>query len=65
MRITLNGEPYNASANLLHDLLQQLELLDKRIAVEFNEEICPRSEWSNQAIQEGDTIEIVHAIGGG
>lgn len=65
MRITLNGEPHDTAAGNLTDLLQQLELLDKRIAVEFNQEICPRSEWPSQTIRDDDQIEIVHAIGGG
>lgn len=65
MRITLNGEPFDCSASSLQALLEQLQLLDKRVAVEFNQQLCPRSEWSEQALQEGDCLEIVHAIGGG
>jgi sulfur carrier protein len=65
MRITLNGESFDCSATSLQELLTELQLLDKRIAVEFNQQLCPRSGWVTQALQEGDCIEIVHAIGGG
>lgn len=50
---------------MLDQLLDELELLDKRIAVEFNGEICPRSQWGSQPLNSNDKIEIVHAIGGG
>ena len=66
MNITLNGD-----AKLLNDgaclsqLLEQLNIEGKRIAVEINQQIIPKSEHATYMIQDGDTIEIVHAIGGG
>lgn len=65
MRITLNGDSHDCDATHLDGLLATLGLLDKRIAVEFNQIICPRSQWPSQPIADGDVIEIVHAIGGG
>jgi len=47
------------------DLVAQLELAGKRIAIELNLEIVPRSAYANTLLEAGDRIEIVHAIGGG
>ena len=66
MHIILNGDqreyPDSLSASqLLHDL----GLTGKRLALEINREIVPRSTFDRHMIQPGDRIEIVHAIGGG
>ena len=66
MNITLNGEAREiADGTLLSQLIEQLDLVGKRLAVEINREIVPRSEHAAYIIQAGDSIEIVHAIGGG
>ena len=66
MQIQLNGETKTVDAgSSLLQLIDQLELTGKRIAVEINEDIIPRSEHADTRLQEGDRIEIVHAIGGG
>jgi sulfur carrier protein len=49
----------------LADLVEQLGLGDKRIAAEVNLEIVPRSQHAALRLNDGDQIEIVHAIGGG
>jgi len=49
----------------LQDLVDRLQLTGKRIAVEVNLEIVPRSQHSDHLLQAGDRVEIVHAIGGG
>jgi sulfur carrier protein len=66
MKITLNGEQREISgeASLL-ELLSDAGFAEKRIAVEINRRIVPRSTFAEQRIREGDCIEIVHAIGGG
>ncbi len=46
-------------------LLDALELSGKRIAVEKNGEIVPRSRYADTALADGDTLEIVVAVGGG
>ena len=40
-------------------------MLGRRIAVERNGDIVPRSQFTNVVIEDGDVLEIVHAIGGG
>jgi sulfur carrier protein len=46
-------------------LVIQLGLADKRVAMEVNLEIIPRSRYGDQPLKDGDKVEIVHAIGGG
>jgi thiamine biosynthesis protein ThiS len=66
MKIYLNGEarevPDNTTAAQLVDALG---LAGKRIAMEVNMEIVPRSGYDNHVLQADDKVEIVHAIGGG
>ncbi|MGO2149123.1 MULTISPECIES: sulfur carrier protein ThiS [unclassified Halomonas] len=66
MQIQLNGEPYALEAGLTAaDLIDQLALTGRRVAVEINEEIVPRSQLAITPLAEGDQVEVVHAIGGG
>jgi sulfur carrier protein len=66
MNINLNGAPRDVPDNLsANDLLLSLGLADKRLALEINQEIVPRSTFATRAINPGDAVEIVHAIGGG
>jgi sulfur carrier protein len=66
MYIQLNGKnreiPDNSSAL---ELVALLGLTGKRLAMELNREIVPRSTYADTRLHEGDQIEIVHAIGGG
>ena len=64
--ITLNGERFSTAAQTtLSSLVEQLGMAQGRIAIERNREIVPRSEHAATALENGDVIEIVHAIGGG
>ena len=64
--IQLNGETYSVSpATTLAQLVDQLALSQKRIAVELNGAIVPRSQHSHTVLTAADTVEIVTAIGGG
>lgn len=66
MNITVNGESRVLPATTsLSQLVEALGLQDKRIAVEVNREIVPRSEHDSFMLSENDTVEIVNAIGGG
>ena len=66
MHIVLNGEDRQVTDNLsISTLIAQLELTGKRIAVEINQDIVPRSAHASTHLREGDRVEIVHAIGGG
>lgn len=65
MTITLNGEQRPLDAPTVAALLDQLGLDRRKVAVERNEAIVPRSLYEGTALQPGDQIEIVHFIGGG
>lgn len=66
MNIQLNGEPrIVAASTTLAVLIADLDLNGKRIAVELNGEIAPRSQHGAIVLQANDHVEIVHAIGGG
>jgi sulfur carrier protein len=62
----LNGEARNDSPPLsVAALLDRIGLDRRKVAVELNEEIVPRSTYTTTAIRQGDKLEIVHFIGGG
>ncbi len=66
IQIRLNGEPHTLAIGLTAaDLVEQLGLSGRRIAVEINEEIVPRSQHADTPLADGDHVEVVHAIGGG
>ena len=66
MHIQVNGQQqYLAEPISVEHLLQQLGLLEKRIAVEVNQEILSRERFPTTRLNDGDIIEIVQAIGGG
>ena len=66
MKITVNGAEYQCAENaLVSDLLVQLDLVGRRVAVERNGDIVPRSLHGAVVLAEGDQIEIVVAVGGG
>jgi sulfur carrier protein len=66
MQILLNGEARALeSAATVAELVESLGLAGRRIAVEVNEEIVPKSEHGGIRLTEGDRVEVVHAIGGG
>jgi thiamine biosynthesis protein ThiS len=67
--LTLNGESRvfegQAAAFSVASLLAALGLETKKVAVERNEEIVPRSLYAETWLATGDSLEIVHFIGGG
>ncbi|MGD2082155.1 MAG: sulfur carrier protein ThiS [Chromatiales bacterium] len=66
MLIYLNGEQREIPEQLsMSELIALLDLADRRLAVEVNEELVPRSRFTDHRLGPGDRIEIVHAIGGG
>jgi sulfur carrier protein len=66
MNLTVNGEPrtFEPLANL-SALVSALGLDGRKVAIERNLEIVPRSAYGKTALADGDRIEIVHFIGGG
>ncbi|WP_043308032.1 sulfur carrier protein ThiS [Pseudomonas sp. ML96] len=66
MLIQLNGEPFELpDGATVTDLLVRLDAAGKRVAVELNLDIVPRSQHGSTILRDGDQLEVVHAIGGG
>ncbi|MFD0739244.1 sulfur carrier protein ThiS [Lysobacter koreensis] len=66
MDILLNGERRQlAPPTTVAQLLHAEGLAERRVAVEVNGQIVPRSRHEQHALAAGDRIEIVHALGGG
>jgi sulfur carrier protein len=66
MNIVLNGEPRALTPPLsVLQLLQAEGLEERRVAVEVNGGIVPRSRHAEHLLGDGDRVEIVHALGGG
>ena len=64
--LTVNGSPQPLAApTKLAQLLDTMQLTGKRVAVERNGEIVPRSQYAQVDLQDGDQLEIVVAVGGG
>lgn len=66
MRLLINGEPrdFNDGATITA-LLAALDLDGRRLGVERNREIVPKSTYGETRLADGDVIEIVHFVGGG
>lgn len=66
MELSINGTNQQLPDGLTAaQLVETLGLRGKRIAMEVNESIVPRSHYANHTLKDGDRIEIVHAVGGG
>ena len=66
IHVTLNGAPREFPAPLtFSQLLDDLALAGRRLAVERNGEIVPRSSHGEARVTDGDRIEVVVAVGGG
>jgi sulfur carrier protein len=64
--VTINGEAQRFERALaVGELVEHLGLAGRRVAVERNGEIVPRSQFAAHALADGDRLEIVVAVGGG
>ena len=65
MRIQVNGELREVEAATILSLVEELGLDIRKVAVERNLEIVPKSLHASTAIMDGDRIEVVQFVGGG
>ena len=65
VKILLNGEARAVNALNLAALIEEIGLDVRKVAVERNLEIVPRSTYLATALEDGDRLEIVHFVGGG
>jgi len=66
MQILLNGEPREVANELtLAQLLEELGIRARHVAVEINQQLVPRAVHATQRIAAGDRLEVVTLVGGG
>jgi thiamine biosynthesis protein ThiS len=66
MNIVVNGKPTETAAvSTVQNLLDQLRLDCQQVVVERNRAIVPRQRFAGELLADGDTLEIVHFVGGG
>ena len=66
MQLTINGEAINFSTgNTVRQLLEQLQLTDRPVAIERNGQIVSYSTFDQTELTEGDSLEVVTLVGGG
>ena len=66
MTISVNAREQTVSAGCtVQGLLDRLGFTQKRVAVEVNQELVTKSQWSEFKLNDGDKVEIVTFVGGG
>ena len=66
MKLVINGEEQSMAGPItVEGLIEQLGMKPDRVAVELNQEIVSRDQWSVTPLKESDRLEIVHFVGGG
>ncbi|MCF7991769.1 MAG: sulfur carrier protein ThiS [Thiohalocapsa sp.] len=66
MQITVNGTPTTIPDDMsMTGLIEHLQLTGQRLAVEINRELVPRSRFDDHRLRADDSVEIIHAVGGG
>ena len=66
INVRLNGKERQVEGgHTIRSLIESLELHPSLVVVELNREILERASYGDVAVQEGDTIELVHFVGGG
>jgi sulfur carrier protein len=65
MNIVVNGEPMSIESLSVQGLLERLNIDPRRVAVELNIDILPKPDYETTMLKDGDSLEIVHFVGGG
>ena len=65
MEIVVNGEARTIASSTVDQLLAELAIDPRRVAVELNRAILPKSSYAATPLNDGDSLEIVHFVGGG
>ncbi|SKA65530.1 sulfur carrier protein [Eubacterium uniforme] len=63
--VKINGEMYDYANLSITDMLNKFNYNSKRVAVEVNLEIIPKSEYDNHVLNDEDSVEVVQFVGGG
>ena len=63
--IQFNGTPREVNSGTVLELLRELNLEGRRVAVELNRDVVSRTAYAETPLRPGDSIEIIHFVGGG
>lgn len=63
--VKINGEQISAEGRTVSEILAELGYNEKAVAVELNEKILPKCDYSSAVLRDGDSVEIVRFVGGG
>ena len=63
--VKINGKNLDIAGMTIAEYLKTTDYDLKRIAVELNEDIVPKSQYTETVLSDGDTLEIVSFVGGG
>ena len=66
MQLVINGQEKDMPSSVtITQMLRELDITGSHIAVALNFQVVPRSSYDQTPLNEGDKVEIVHAVGGG
>ena len=66
MKCVINGDTFTFDSELsVHDVIQQLELDEKRVIVEHNEDLLKRDQYEQAIVKEAEKLELLEVVGGG
>ncbi|EKU48607.1 sulfur carrier protein ThiS [Staphylococcus massiliensis] len=66
MKVQVNGETHEfQEGTTISDIIDHFNIESKRMAVELNEQVIKRSEWSERKIEPNDKLELLEFVGGG
>lgn len=66
MNIIFNGKPREIQTGInIQELLDQMQLDCMQVVIEHNQDIIPRQRLADTALNDGDTLEVIHFVGGG
>lgn len=63
--IVVNGTARSVASTSVEELIRELDLVEKKFAIEMNNAVIPRTSFPATPIQDGDSLEVVHFVGGG
>ena len=63
--VKINGEMLNKDGKRVSEVLSEMNINAKQVAVELNEEIVPKAKYDETILKDGDVVEVVRFVGGG
>ena len=63
--VKINGEMLDKDGKSVSEVLSEMNINVKQVAVELNEEIVPKAKYAETVLKDGDVVEVVRFVGGG